>query len=616
MEFVGISLSGHVAVQGQCRRIDDIFPADHHVIGLRRVDLELDIQFIPEILVKGFVSAGIAPGLEEGGEQSDVSENFREIGRQKGALLASDGEPCQGPAAFICLGQEQAVDEVDDIFRKGGLHGTVDLQDGFDRVLHPGLIEIPLIAVFIHVGHYDDGRYGETVRKQAVGNPQDFSFLDPGCLIAAGAVQEIKHRIPPFLPAVSFGQIDDHPALGRAFDGTLVWDTDNGPSRNILFLDRNPCMILGGMPLPDDTAGDECHHEQGEEKESLPDFPYHAGGHNRKNNALQAPQGHRPFLPSGGNYDISVKFRYFADTNAENYNLRPMQRKANRRDRKDGWYLSGLDSMHVMMPYMFGNRTDNEAVMGETVDLTAVDKYLAEKNAGNPEFKYTWFHVITAVIAKAILLRPKMNWFIAGGRFYERKKIEVAFNVKRKFADEAEEAMAKFVLDPEGGSPLEQVHDYVHHFVHKVRVEDKTEGITNVLEVVKKLPRPVFRFVAWTLKRLEYYGHYPQGLAKDDPCYSSAYITNLGSIKLNADYHHLFNWGTISFFVVISEKKLRPYWHEDGSYDLRNTIKLGLTVDERIADGYYFSKTLRLVRHLFAHPELLDLDAAAPVEFE
>jgi len=291
-------------------------------------------------------------------------------------------------------------------------------------------------------------------------------------------------------------------------------------------------------------------------------------------------------------------------------------RKRHFRDRYDGYYLSGLDSMHVMMPYLFGPRTKNEAVMSEVIDLTEVDKYLAEKNAANPEFKYTWFHVITAVIAKTILLRPKMNYFIAGGRYYERKKIEIAFNVKRQFSDEAEEAMAKFVLDPEGGSPLEQVHTYVQKFVHKVRKEDKTVGITGAMDAIKILPRPLFRLLGWTLRKLEYYGHYPKGLAKDDPCYSSAYITNLGSIKMHANYHHLFDWGTISFFVVIDEKKLRPFWNADGTYDLRNTIKLGLTVDERIADGYYFARSVDIMRHLFAHPELLELDAATEVKLE
>lgn len=292
------------------------------------------------------------------------------------------------------------------------------------------------------------------------------------------------------------------------------------------------------------------------------------------------------------------------------------ERKRRWGDRWDAYRLRGLDPVHVMMPYMFGDRTSNEAVLGEVMDLTEVDKYLAKKNAQNPEFKYTWFHFITAAISKAILLRPKMNYFIAGGRYYERKKIQVAFNVKRQFSDDAEESMAKFVLDPEGGSPMEQVHDYVHKFVTKVRKENQNVGVDDMLKFLSHLPRFAWRIMSWALKRMEYYGIYPKSLAMDDPCYSSAYLTNLGSIKMNADYHHLFNWGTISFFVTIGEKKMRPYFKEDGSYEMRNTIKLGLTIDERIADGYYFAKTLRLVRKIFQNPELLDAPAATPIDIE
>ena len=291
------------------------------------------------------------------------------------------------------------------------------------------------------------------------------------------------------------------------------------------------------------------------------------------------------------------------------------QRKKCRGDRWDAYRLRGLDPMHVMMPYMFGSRIENEAVLGEVMDLTEVDKYLARKNAGSPEFKYTWFHFITAALAKAILLRPKMNYFIAGGHYYERKDIQVAFNVKRKFSDDAEEAMAKFVLDPEGESPMEQVHTYVQKFVTKVRSDKAGVGVDDILIFVSHLPRPLFRLLAWTLKRMEYYGVYPKALAIDDPCYSSVYLTNLGSIKMNADYHHLFNWGTISFFVTIGEKKMRAYFREDGTYEMRNTIKLGLTVDERIADGYYCSKSVRLLKHLLEHPELLERPLAEPVEF-
>lgn len=293
-----------------------------------------------------------------------------------------------------------------------------------------------------------------------------------------------------------------------------------------------------------------------------------------------------------------------------------MERKRSRRDRKDGYYLAGLDSMHVMMPFLFGNRTANEAVLGEVLDMTAVDEWLQAKNSDSPEFKYTWFHVIAAALAKTIYLRPKMNYFISGHRYYERKKVIVAFNVKRQFADESEEAMAKFVLDPQGAGPVDQVHDYVQSFVHKVRVEDRTEGITGTLDIVKNLPRPLFRLMAWALRKLEYHGLYPESLAKDDPSYSSVYITNLGSIKMSADYHHLFDWGTNSFFVTIGIRKPRAIYDAQGNVTVHNTIKLGLTIDERIADGYYFAKSLKILRELIAHPELLELPVDTPVEVE
>ncbi|MBR4808724.1 MAG: hypothetical protein IK031_00400 [Bacteroidales bacterium] len=289
-------------------------------------------------------------------------------------------------------------------------------------------------------------------------------------------------------------------------------------------------------------------------------------------------------------------------------------RKKHRLDRYDGWYVSGLDSMHVMMPYFFGPRTKNEAVLGEVLDLTEVDKYLAKKNEGDPDFKYTWFHFIVATIAKTLLLRPKMNYFISGHRFYERKYIRISFVVKRQLDETAEELQANFLLDKDGGSPLDQVHDYVKGYVQKVRGENQTVGISNALNIVQKLPRPLFRLLGWALQKMEYHGIYPKGLAKDDPCYASVFVTNLGSIKMHADYHHLFDWGNNSFFIVINEKKLRPFFKEDGSYEMRNTIKLGLTIDERIADGTYFAKTLNLVRHIFAHPELLDEPAATPIE--
>lgn len=290
--------------------------------------------------------------------------------------------------------------------------------------------------------------------------------------------------------------------------------------------------------------------------------------------------------------------------------------KRDRRDRRDRIYVRNQDSMHVIMPYIMPNRCDNEAVLNELIDITALNDYLAKKNAQNPDFKYTWFHVISAALAKVIVLRPKMNYFYSGNRLYERRDIEIAFNVKKKFEDNGDEAVAKCAIDRNGGSPVEQVHDYVKDFVTKVRVKNETESTTQKMNVLSNMPRFILKTVFWFLRVLEYWGFYPESLKNDDPRYSTVYISNLGSIKMNADYHHLFGQGTISFFVVIGEKKMRPIFKEDGSYEMRDTINLGMTIDERIADGYYFAKSIRLLKYLLQNPDLLDLDIATPVEFE
>ena len=294
----------------------------------------------------------------------------------------------------------------------------------------------------------------------------------------------------------------------------------------------------------------------------------------------------------------------------------PEPRKRSIKDRNDGWYLKDIDSMHVIMPYVMPHRCANEAVVTEEIDMTAVNDFVTAKRELGLEFKYTWFHVICAALAKTLILRPKMNYFIDGYRMYERKNLELAFTVKRKFEDNSEEALAKLKIAREGTSPMDQVYTKVRDYVTAVRVKDKTVGITNKFNFYQVLPRPVFRFFVWCLKVLNYFGHYPKSMAKDDPCFCSVYVTNLGSIRLNADYHHLFEWGNNSFFVVISEKKKKPFFKEDGSFEMRDTVRISMTIDERIADGYYYSKSIRLFKHLLAHPELLELPAEAPIDFD
>ncbi|QNL44816.1 2-oxo acid dehydrogenase subunit E2 [Oscillibacter hominis] len=283
-------------------------------------------------------------------------------------------------------------------------------------------------------------------------------------------------------------------------------------------------------------------------------------------------------------------------------------------DRRDGVWLRDIDPLHVFTPYLMPNRADNEAFIEELIDLTEVNTFLEQKNREDPEFKYTFFHVILAALVKTITLRPRMNRFISGNRMYQRNELTAAFVMKKQFSDTAKESL--LFIKFEEDDTVTDVHNRIKKEVLAYRNEESVDNSTAGMDFLGKLPRPLLRFVIRMLYWLEYHGRAPLSLVKTDPDYATIFISNLGSIKLNAAYHHLNNWGTNSVFVTIGEKHLYPYYDADGHVEMRDALNVGITLDERIADGYYYSKTIKLFKHLLQHPELLERPAKEEVEYE
>ena len=282
-------------------------------------------------------------------------------------------------------------------------------------------------------------------------------------------------------------------------------------------------------------------------------------------------------------------------------------------DRFDATLVRDLDALHWFMPYIYPNRADNEAFIREEFDLTNLNAFLEKKNQGlDHAHRYTIFHAVAAAIVKAITLRPKMNRFIKGCRLYQRDELSLGFVVKKQFRDDGQEALA-FIKFPED-TTIDTLHDRIMAEVFECR-SSRQDNSTKSMDLFTRLPRWLMRMVMWGLHRLDFYGKVPYDLIKPDPNYASVFLTNLGSIRLNAAYHHLSNWGTNSVFVIIGEKTRKPVFHEDGTFELHDVLPIGITLDERIADGYYYAKTVRLIKKLIEQPELLDRPANEEVDF-
>ncbi len=283
-------------------------------------------------------------------------------------------------------------------------------------------------------------------------------------------------------------------------------------------------------------------------------------------------------------------------------------------DRRDATLLRDTDALHFIMGIIYPNRADNEAYIAERVNLEPIKAYLAKKNVEGIPFKYTFFHVILTALVKTVTLRPKLNRFYANENYYQRNKVTAGFIIKKEFSDGSEEAVA--LLEAKPDATIDTIHQEIYQRVHATRNEQKKNTTDNSMDILNKLPRflskAVIRFIRW----LDRHGWCPDVLIGDDPNYSSVFLSNLGSIKLRSGYHHLTNWGTCSLFCVIGEKKWTPLYDAHGLVEMRETVDLGLTVDERIADGYYYSKSIRLFKYLLEHPALLEQPMNTEVEYD
>lgn len=99
-------------------------------------------------------------------------------------------------------------------------------------------------------------------------------------------------------------------------------------------------------------------------------------------------------------------------------------------------------------------------------------------------------------------------------------------------------------------------------------------------------------------------GKLPKSIIDISPFHASAFITNVGSIGLSTIYHHIYDFGTISLFVSIGRKK-ESFKMVGNKIVKSKVVEIGLVADERICDGYYFSKALKEFINLTRNPEKL-----------
>ncbi len=282
-------------------------------------------------------------------------------------------------------------------------------------------------------------------------------------------------------------------------------------------------------------------------------------------------------------------------------------------DRKDGRRVRDLTGMAQISIDLKPNRCDSDVYINQKMDLTELVKYVNRKKSEGMDL--TYFPTFVMAIGKTFYNRPRLNYFVANRHVFEHNDVVISFVAKVTFEDKSEQMMIMIPIEPE--DTLETVSLKIKEKVSRIRSKkDKKEGANNAIDTLGKLPNIIRVPLMGLFKWLDQKGKLPTSLVKDNLYYSSIIVSNLGSIKCGAIYHNINDFGTCSSLSTMGEIKKEEIITSDGKRELRDLCEFGINFDERVADGYYFAKSIKMIQYIFDHPELLEERADTVINIE
>lgn len=267
--------------------------------------------------------------------------------------------------------------------------------------------------------------------------------------------------------------------------------------------------------------------------------------------------------------------------------------------RPDGDYVRDLPKTRRIMPFIMRKRNESTAFFEQKLDMSKTLTFLQgfRERTG---LHATMLHLLIYASAQMLRERPRMNRFVAGGRIFQRRSIWISFSAKKRKTEDAPIVLVKRGIDPSWS--FDKLVQKIEEGISEGR-SDKPSTTDTELSLMFKLPTLLVGWLVWLLMKLDYFGLLPGAYIKKDPLFASIFIVNLGSINLDAGYHHLYEYGNIPMLIMAGRSKEEVVVGKDGNPEVRSMMTLRYSFDERIEDGLYGAPALEILKRIIEDPD-------------
>ena len=269
--------------------------------------------------------------------------------------------------------------------------------------------------------------------------------------------------------------------------------------------------------------------------------------------------------------------------------------------RSDGRKLKSIPPFFKIIPQVMRTRGDSQVYYNYDMPIKAMDEYIAQK--AEEGIRISYMNIIYAAMVRLISQRPQLNRFIMNGRTYARKDIEISLAIKKSLTDDGEETTIK--LPFKGTENIFEVKEILDNVINENKDVSKENDTDLLAKALSLIPTFLLKIAVSFIMFLDKHGMLPKFVIKASPFHTSAFLTNVASLGIDAIYHHLYDFGTTGLFLAMGKKK-KDFIYDDETIKEEKCISLAFVCDERICDGYYFASSVKMFNRFLKKPELLE----------
>ena len=267
--------------------------------------------------------------------------------------------------------------------------------------------------------------------------------------------------------------------------------------------------------------------------------------------------------------------------------------------RADGYRIRTNDAMYELVPYIMPYRYDASNSVTVDIDLDLMQDYI--RKCRKKGINMSHMSIIIAGALRIASQNPFLNRFVMNRKIYARNHFFVSFVTLQPGKTSDTVNKLYFNLDDD----IFTVNRKVQEAIERTQQPTSQNALDKLMASLVRIPFLVGAAVG-VLKFIDKYFTLPFSIINISPFHTSLFITNLASIRTNAIYHHLYEFGTTGIFISMGQPERRIEKNGE-TVEEKKIMPLGIVTDERIANGHYYGRCFRELNRYYKNPELLEV---------